>query len=74
MPDVTINANSAVSINIAGVNVPLGTVVKLYLASETGTDQVINCLPLTGTVANSTATCSATFPLGTTATLARAVW
>ena len=73
-PDVTINASTAVSINIAAANVPLGTVVNLYLASETGTDQAIACAPLAGSVASSTATCSATFPLGTTATLARAVW
>jgi len=73
-PDVTINSNTAVNIAIAASNVPLGTVVKLYLASETGADQVISCAPLAGSVASSTASCSAVFPLGTTVTLARAVW
>jgi hypothetical protein len=67
--DVT-NANTRVIINIAGANIPLGTIVKLYLNSETGADQIISG----AAIAISSATCAATFPLGITATLARAVW
>lgn len=73
-PDLTINSATAVNISIAGSKFPLGTVVKLYLASKTGGDQVITCSGLSGSVANSTATCSAVFPLGVSATLAPAVW
>lgn len=61
-PDVTINSATAVTINISGVNVPVGTVVTLAIQSELGPDQTITCTPLAGSLASSTATCSASFP------------
>jgi hypothetical protein len=75
-PDFTINTSSAVSINISAQYVPVGTVVKLYLNSEQGNDQIVTCAALSGTLASSTATCSgATFPQGVvTAANVRAVW
>jgi hypothetical protein len=74
-PDFTVSTTSAVSINIAAQYVPVGTVVKLYVTSEQGNDQVISCAALAGTLASSTATCAgATFPQGVSIAYIRAVW
>ena len=73
-PDVTINSANAVTINISAVAVPVGTVVKLSVQSELGADQAINCNPLAGTLAASTATCSASFPTSVSRILASASW
>jgi hypothetical protein len=73
-PDVTINAASAVTINIAAVGVPVGTVVSLGIQSELGSDQTITCNPLAGSLASSTATCSASFPTSVSRILASASW
>ena len=61
-PDVQINANTAVTVNVAATNVPTGTTPTLRVTSETSGDQAITCSALTGSLASSTATCSATFP------------
>jgi hypothetical protein len=61
-PDVTINANTSVTVNASAVNIPVGTIPVLRLTSETAGDQLINCAALAGTLAASTTTCSATFP------------
>jgi hypothetical protein len=73
-PDVTINAASAVTINISAVAVPVGTVVQLNIVSELGADQNVSCTPLAGTLASSTATCSASFPTSVSRILASASW
>jgi len=73
-PDVTINATTAVTINISAVGVPPQTVVQLNIQSELGPDQNISCTPLTGTLAASTATCSASFPTSVSRILASASW
>jgi hypothetical protein len=73
-PDVTINATNAVTINISAVGVPPQTVVQLNIQSELGPDQNISCTPLTGTLAGSTATCSASFPTSVSRILASASW
>jgi hypothetical protein len=73
-PDVTINAATAVTINISAVGVPVGTVVLLNVQSELGPDQNISCNPLAGTLASSTATCSASFPTSVSRILASASW
>ena len=73
-PDVTINAANAVTINISAANVPTGTVVKLSIQSELTGDQNISCTPLAGTLAASTATCSAAFPTSVSHILASASW
>ena len=73
-PDVTINAANAVTINISAVAVPVGTVVQLNIVSELGTDQNVSCNPLAGTLASSTATCSASFPTSVSRILASASW
>ena len=73
-PDVTINAAAAVTINISAVAVPVGTVVQLNIVSELGTDQNVSCAPLAGTLAASTATCSASFPTSVSRIVASASW
>jgi hypothetical protein len=73
-PDVTINAATAVTIAISAVGVPVGTVVTLSIQSELAADQTISCAPLAGTLAASTATCSASFPTSVSRILASASW
>jgi hypothetical protein len=73
-PDVIINNGTAVPVAIAATNVPVGTVVMLYVSSETGTGQVVSASPLAGTVASSTATASIVWPLGVSRVYVRAVW
>lgn len=73
-PDVTINSASVVNIVITAVGVPIGTQVQLNIQSELGPDQNITCPGLTGTVASSTATCTASFPTSVSRILASASW
>ena len=73
-PDVTINATTAATINISAVGVPIGTAEQLNIQSELGPDLNISCNPLAGTVASSTATCSASFPTSVSRILAAASW
>ena len=73
-PDITINANTAVTVNLTGANIPVTTVPILRITSETGADQSITCTALSGTAAASTATCSATFPFSISIAGARATW
>jgi hypothetical protein len=75
VPDFTISAGSAVTINIAAQNIPLGTVVNLYLSSEQGNDSVVACQGLGGQITSSTAMCTgAVFPQGITLTDIKAKW
>ena len=73
LPDVQINSGTAVNVAISASNIPLGTVVKLRLASEQ-IDTIIDCAGLAGTIASSTATCSATFPFSVSIANLRASW
>jgi len=74
-PDFTVNTTSSVSVNITAQYIPVGTVVKLYLTSEQGNDSTVTCAPLAGTLASSTATCTAAnYPQGITITDIREVW
>jgi hypothetical protein len=72
--DISVSANSAVTIAIAAANIPVGTVVKLIISAETTGDQIITCDPLAGTVASSTGSWSATSAQGVSKALARATW
>jgi hypothetical protein len=74
LPDIQITASSAVTVNIAAANIPLGTVVSLRVTSDTANDAVISCAPLAGTAAASTASCSATFPYAVSIASLRATW
>jgi hypothetical protein len=73
-PDVQINANTPVTVNIAAANVPLGTVTTLRVTSETAGDQLISCSALAGTLATSTASCTATYPFSISINSLRANW
>lgn len=74
LPDVIVSAPGPVTVNIAGSNIPLGTVVTLRLTSDTGGDQLLSCSGLAGTVAASTSSCSATFPFSISIAEIRATW
>jgi hypothetical protein len=74
-PDVQINANTPVTVNIAAANIPLGTQPVLRVTSETVADQSITCTPLAGaSAASSTATCTATFAFSVSIASLRATW
>ncbi|BDC49850.1 hypothetical protein F183_A21660 [Bryobacterales bacterium F-183] len=73
-PDVSINTSSSATVNLAAKNIPPGTVVNLKISSDTIRDQSLTCNALAGTLASSTATCTATFPLGANLTIASASW
>lgn len=74
VPDVAINTSAPVTFAIEAKGIPLGTVVKLYVYSEDGADQILNSTPLAGTVQASTATASAVIPTGFSRGLIRASW
>lgn len=73
-PDVTIDTTGAVTMTVQANNVPVGSVVQLYIYSETSTDQIINSSPLVGTVMTSTATITATIPVGPSRMFVRSDW
>lgn len=60
-PDATINTGSPVPVIITATNVPLTSIVKLYLLSDMGPNQTIP-VTLTGSNQSSTATINVTFP------------
>jgi hypothetical protein len=74
LADVTIDDSSAVDVTIRGRNVPLGTKPKLHLFSLEGTDQTVEASPLTGSLEESTASATLTFPAGFSRGYVRAVW
>lgn len=75
IPDVTINQSMAVTVELEAHNIPLGTKAKLYIFPETGTDQIIESTPLTGTVALSTAMATINnLPPGFSRGFVRATW
>ena len=73
-PDVVIAASSAVPITIAAANIPLGTTPSLRLTAETGTDQLVTCSALAGSIGASTSTCTATLPFSISVGAIRATW
>jgi len=64
IPDATINTADPVPVVVETSNVPVGTVIKLYLYSENGTAMELNFPPLAGTGATLAATTSTKFPYG----------
>lgn len=72
--DVVINAAGSSTLTIAAKFVPVGTLVNLRINSDTVVDQSLTCAPLAGVLASSTATCTATFPLGANIAIAAASW
>lgn len=75
IPDATINQNTPVTINIQARNIPLSTILTLYVVSESGPDiGPISSTPLTGTLLNSTATATVTFPSAFSRGYVRGTW
>lgn len=73
-PDTTINSSSAVMVNVQAQNIPVGTVPKIIVMSETGPDQTVNCSALAGTIQQSTCSASITFPTGGSRGFVKATW
>jgi len=73
-PDATINTSAPVTVNVQAQYVPLGTVPKVLVISETGPDQTVNCSPLAGTLQQSTCSASITFPTGGSRGFVKATW
>jgi hypothetical protein len=75
VPDISINTGTPVPINIAATNIPVATVVTLYISTDlVAADQAVATSPLAGSLANSTATASVTLPTGVSRIFVRAVW
>ena len=74
-PDATINASGSVQVNVQAQFIPLGTVPKVIVMSESGPDQSVPCSsPLSGTFQLSTCTASITFPTGGSRGFVKATW
>lgn len=73
-PSVTINTSSAVPVVIQAQNVPVGSIPKLTILSETGPDQIITAPALQGTFQSSTSTVNITYPPGGSRGLVRVSW
>ncbi len=73
-PDVTIDLPTAVTLVLEAHHIPLGTVIHLKLIPETGSSVNVDSTPLAGTLEQSTATATATFPHGFTLVFVQASW
>jgi hypothetical protein len=74
-PDTTINTASPVPVTIQAQFVPVGTMAKIYVFSESGADQVITIGPLTGPDQTmTTATTNITYPVGGSRGYVKATW
>ncbi len=73
-PDATINSSSPVTINVEAQYIPVGTIPKIIVFSETGPDQAISCSALTGTLQQSTCSASVTLPSGGSRGFVKATW
>jgi hypothetical protein len=79
VPDVTINSNSPVNVDVQASGIPPGTVVTLQVFPQSPADLTTVNLPtaqatLAGTVQSSTATATFTFPYGFSRGFVRASW
>jgi hypothetical protein len=79
LPDVTLNTNTPVSVDIQASGIPPGTMVTLRVFPEIADDPTAGYLPevqamLQGTLESSTASVSVTFPYGFSRGYVRATW
>jgi hypothetical protein len=72
--DVTVSSSGPMTFGIQATNIPLGTTATLMITSENGPDQTIVSTPLSGTLASSTATATATLPSGFSRGIITATW
>ena len=73
-PDTSINSTSPVVVTVEAHYVPIGTIPKVIIFSESGNDQTVNATALSGTLALSTATATITFPTGGSRGFVKATW
>ncbi len=74
VPDVTIDSGVPVAIEIEARYVPLGTVARVHLLTDTGPDLIVDSTPLAGTLELSTATATVAIPSGFSRGFVRATW
>ncbi|MCZ6677235.1 MAG: hypothetical protein O7E52_08290 [Candidatus Poribacteria bacterium] len=74
IPDVTIDAIGEITIEMAGSNIPVETVINLRIISESGSIVEVDSTPLGGTLEASTATATATLPHGFSRIFIEASW
>ncbi|MCH9651415.1 MAG: hypothetical protein K0U98_24525 [Deltaproteobacteria bacterium] len=72
--DLTINNGDPVTFDIQASNIPLGTVVRVAMLSETRDLLFIDSSPLTGTLESSTASATAVVPIGFSRFTVEANW
>lgn len=72
--DVIISAAGTVTFSIEASNIPVGTVVRLSMFSDSRQTLTIDSTPLAGTLASSTATATATIPSGFSRFTVQATW
>jgi hypothetical protein len=65
MPDVTLNSNSPLTVNIQATNVPAGATATLYFYTENFLNQTITSTPLAATSTPGVTTATATVTLAT---------
>jgi hypothetical protein len=73
-PDTTINASGPVTVSVQAQFIPVGTIPKITVMSETGPDQTVNCSALQGTLQQSTCSAQITFPTGGSRGFVKATW
>ena len=74
-PDATISSTGPVTVNVQAQYIPVGTTAKIFVASETGPDQTINCsTPLQGSLQQSTCSAQVTFVPGGSRGFVKATW
>jgi hypothetical protein len=73
-PDVTLNAAGGVTVNVQAQYIPVGTIPKIMVFSETGPDQTVSCSALAGTLQLSTCSATITFPTGGSRGFVKATW
>jgi hypothetical protein len=74
VPDVLLNSNSPLTVNIHATNVPVGTVPTVRFATQNFPDQTITAPALAGTLASSTTTVTVTLNPGYSIGYVTATW
>jgi hypothetical protein len=74
-PDQVVSFSGPVTVNVAAMGIPMGTVPVIFVTSiNTGNTQAFTCSPLSGTVGSSTCSASVTFPSGGSYGYVKATW
>ncbi|MCG3198350.1 MAG: hypothetical protein GHCLOJNM_02849 [bacterium] len=73
-PDVILNAESPVTLNLEAMNIPVGTTVRVRVVSEESPQQIITSSGLAGSFLSSTAQATINLPLGLSRIYLYASW